>query len=91
MSEKKRRKEDWVDDGHTIVNMNVDGMPGYHVASSPTIIASKQETARPRERLSSREERMVLFAGMKWAFLFSLGIVAILVLFILFCTKIWLA
>ena len=85
MSEKKRRKEDWVDDGHTIVNMDVDGMPGYHAALPPTNIA------RPQERLSPREERMVLFAGMKWAILFSLGIIAILVLFILFCTKIWLA
>jgi len=91
MSEKKRSKERWVDDGHTIVNMNVDGMPGYHAAPSPTNIASKQETARAQEHLSPREERMVLLAGMKWAFLFSLGIVAILVLFILFCTKIWLA
>ena len=85
MRKNPSRKESWVDDGHTIVNMNVDGMPGYHAAPPPTNIA------RPQERLSPREERMVLFAGMKWAFLFSLGIVAMLVLFILFCTKIWLA
>ena len=87
MKEKKRRKEDWVDDGHTIVNMNIDGMPGYRAAPP----ANKQDAARPQERLSPREERMVLFAGMKWALLFSLGIVAVLVLFILFCTKVWLA
>ena len=91
MSEKKRRKESWVDDGHTIVNMNIDGMPGYHAAPSQTNVGSKQVTTRPQERLSPREERMVLFAGMKWALLFSLGIVAMLVLFILFCTKVWLA
>ena len=91
MSEKKRHKESWVDDGHTIVNMNIDGMPGYRAAPPQTNNAHKQETARPQERLSPREERMVLFAGMKWALLFSLGIVAMLVLFILFCTKIWLA
>ena len=91
MSEKKRRKERWVDDGHTIVNMNIDGMPGYHAAPPQTNIGSKQETTRSQERLSPREERMVLFAGMKWALLFSLGIVAMLVLFILFCTKVWLA
>ena len=91
MKEKKRRKEDWVDDGHTIVNMNIDGMPGYHAASPPTNGAHRQDAARPQERLSPREERMVLFAGMKWALLFSLGIVAMLVLFILFCTKVWLA
>lgn len=87
MKEKKRQKEDWVDDGHTIVNMNIDGMPGYQAAPP----AHKLDAARPQERLSPREERMVLFAGMKWALLFSLGIIAILVLFILFCTKIWLA
>ena len=91
MKEKKRQKEDWVDDGHTIVNMNIDGMPGYHAAPSQTNVGSKQVTTRPQERLSPREERMVLFAGMKWALLFSLGIVAMLVLFILFCTKVWLA
>ena len=91
MSEKKRRIEDWEDDGHTIVNMNVAGMPGYRAAPPQTNYARKQGTTRSQERLSPREDRMVLFAGMKWALLFSLGIVAMLVLFILFCTRIWLA
>ena len=86
----KRRERDPMDDGRTIVNMNVDGMRGYHPASPATPPPGKQETARAQERLSPREERMVLFAGMKWAFLFSLAIVAVLVLFVLFCTKVWL-
>ncbi|MEA4869129.1 MAG: hypothetical protein VB062_00670 [Christensenella sp.] len=88
MRRKRRRESDWVDDGRTIVNMNVEGMPGYRAPVSTG--AHKQETPRPQERLSPREERMVLLAGMKWAFLFSLGIVAVLVLFVLFCTRVWL-
>ena len=86
----KRRERDPLDDGRTIVNMNVDGMRGYRPASPATPPPGKQERARAQERLSPREERMVLFAGMKWAFLFSLVIVAVLVLFVLFCTKVWL-
>lgn len=86
----KRRERDPLDDGRTIVNMNVDGMRGYRSASSATPPLAKQETTRTQERLSPHEERMVLLAGMKWAFLFSLVIVAVLVLFVLFCTKVWL-
>lgn len=86
----RKRERDPLDDGRTIVSMNVDGMPGYRPAPSVASPAGKQEPTRAQERLSPREERMVLLAGMKWAFLFSLAIVAVLVLFVLFCTKVWL-
>ena len=82
----RKRERDPLDDGRTIVSMNIDGMPGYR----PALPVGKQEPTRAQERLSPREERMVLLAGMKWAFLFSLAIVAVLVLFVLFCTKVWL-
>ena len=87
---RRRRENDPLDDGRTIVRMNIDGMPGYRPSPSVTSPVGKQEPTRVQERLSPREERMVLLAGMKWAFLFSLGIVAVLVLFVLFCTKVWL-
>lgn len=87
----RKRERDPLDDGRTIVSMQIDGMPGYRPVSPAAVShACKQEPVRAQERLSPREERMVLLAGMKWAFLFSLGIVAVLVLFVLFCTKVWL-
>ena len=91
MARRETRKEDWEDDGRTIVNMNVEGMPGYRRDLDTTTVARTPEQKRPKEQLSSRETRMILFASMKWAFLFSAGFSLIMVLFILFCIKVWFA
>ena len=84
-------KDAWEDDGRTIVNMNVEGMPGYRRELDGRQAVLAPETARPKELLSRRETRMVMLASMKWAFLYSMGFTAILVLFILFCVKVWFA
>lgn len=89
--QKKERKRAWEDDGRTIVNMNVEGMQGYRRDLDEAFPAHAQEQARKREMPSPRETRMILFASMKWAFLFSMGFALVLVLFVLFCVKIWLA
>ena len=85
----RREERDWEDDGRTIVNMNVEGMPGYR--REPDVYAGRaQQSTVRREMPSTRETRMIIFASMKWAFLFSAGFSLILVLFILFCVKVWL-
>lgn len=67
------------DDGRTIVNMNVDGMPWYR----PT----GEKSDRPK--LTPRETRSVI-AGVLAAALLVCAVFAVgYFLFILFCDKIW--
>jgi hypothetical protein len=91
MTRRGRKNEDWEDDGRTVVNMNVESMPGYRRESGGSMAARARQKDQPQEQLSPRETRMVMLASMKWALVFALGLVAILVLFILFCVKVWLA
>lgn len=88
---RKARERAWEDDGRTIVNMNVEGMPGYRRDLDGAFAARTPEQARQREMPSARETRMILLASMKWAFLYSMGFALVLVLFVLFCVKIWFA
>ncbi len=91
MTRREKREDAWEDDGRTIVNMNVEGMPGYRRELDGKQAVSSQDKNRPKEMLTPRETRMVMLASMKWAFLYSMGFVVILVLFILFCVKVWFA
>ena len=91
MTRRGKGEDAWEDDGRTIVNMNVEGMPGYRRDLDTGSFAAAPEKKRPKEQLSSRETRMIVFASMKWAFLFSAGFSLIMVLFILFCIKVWFA
>ncbi len=79
------------DDGRTIVNMNVEGMTGYRRSLDRAQSPAADEQSRPEGMLTARETRLVILAGMKWALLFSLGFVVVLLLFVLFCVKVWLA
>ena len=88
MTRREEHEGAWEDDGRTIVNMNVEGMPDYRRTFGGQTGAP--EPARKRELVSPRETRMILLASMKWAFLYSMGFALILVLFILFCVKVWL-
>lgn len=88
---RKKRRNDAYDDGRTIANMNVEGMPGYRRAHDTENGDAARADGQPEQLLSPRETRMVLLAGMKWAFLLSAGLALILILFILFCVKVWLA
>ena len=88
MTRREERKRDWEDDGRTIVNMNVEGMPGYRRDLDVTGGHALQKASH-RETPSARETRMILLASMKWAFIYSMGFALMLVLFILFCVKVW--
>lgn len=91
MTRRGKGEDEWEDDGRTIVNMNVEGMPGYRRDPDDHAFSREPEKKRPKEQLSKRETRMILFASMKWAFLFSAGFSLIMVLFIIFCIKVWFA
>jgi len=67
------------DDGRVIANMHVEGITGA------------QKTEAPQEPLSKRETRLLIAAGVRWALLISAGFALLLILFILFCVKVWFA
>ncbi len=82
------------DDGRTIVDMSAVGEPAYRrLFDRPdhARACEPEPPPRPRELLTRRETLLVMLAGMKWAFLYSMGFVLLLVLFVLFCVKVWFA
>lgn len=73
------------DDGRVIANMNVEGMPWYQPE------APKEEGRRASlNELDRREMRSWVWGAMKAGLLMALVFSAFLVLFTLFCTKVWL-
>lgn len=83
----KRKKDDYIDDGKTIANMNVEGMPWYH-KSSPDAV--KDESA-PRSQMSREEQRMYTMAAIKAGLLIVLVFALVFGLFIAFCDFVWFA
>lgn len=78
------RGEPEEDDGRVIASMRVEGMPGY------TGSTGAPETQAPQESLSQCETRLLIVAALKSALLISAGFALMLILFILFCVKVWL-
>lgn len=91
MTRREERENVWEDDGRTIVNMNVEGMPGYRRDLDVHAGGREPDLKKRREMPSSRETWMIMLASMKWALIYSLGFAVMLVLFVLFCVKIWFA
>ena len=76
------------DDGRTIANMNVEGMPWY----APGKHASGEEsgqTGQSKIQLTREESRYYTWGAVKAALLVVGIICASITLFILFCTEIW--
>ena len=85
MSEKKRREDTAVDDGRTIAKMNVEGMPWY----TPESPDAQAKTESSREM--TREERgAYIWAAVRAGLLILVVFAVVYLLFLLFCTKIWL-
>ena len=79
--EMKNRVEE--DDGHTIVNMNVDGMPWFQ---------EKKEHENPApELLQGKNMWKAIFSALGTSLLILFIFMAAIALFILFCTEIWFA
>lgn len=77
------------DDGRTVCNMDVEGMPWHDKRVRREVKAASRKTAAPGEQMTRSEARIftwyAVLAGMLVAFVFSV----VWVLFILFCTQVW--
>ena len=82
---KKKRVQYEEDDGETIANMNVDGMPWYREDDG-----NNADPNKPKISLRTPEGRAAIrgaaLAGLLFVVIFAGGAF----LFILFCEKIWL-
>ncbi len=76
------------DDGRTIANMNVEGMPWYSPGSCLSKAERKQKD-RDEASLTKQESRYYTWGALKAALLVTGVMCAGIVLFILFCLKVW--
>ncbi len=77
------------DDGRTICNMDVDGMPWHDKRVRREEKAAARKAVPQGEQMTRTEARIftwyAVLAGLLVAFVFSV----VWVLFILFCTQVW--
>ncbi len=85
MAKDKRRIEEPEDDGRTIANMNVDGMPWY-TPPGPDV----QEKNGPGYQMSREERGAYIWAAVRSGLLILLVFAVVYFLFLLFCTQVWL-
>ena len=76
------------DDGRTIVNMNVEGMPWYSPGGRLSRDERKQK-AKEGETLTKEESRYYTWGAVKAALLVTGVMCGGIVLFILFCLYVW--
>lgn len=76
------------DDGHTIANMNVEGMPWYR-PERPDLPPARQEGQNPADGLTKREMRMYTAGALKAALLVTLVMCLGIVAFVAFCVFVW--
>ena len=95
MEKKKPKKEEWVDDGRIIANMNVDGMPGTlrrPVRRRPERDAFGKVAQKPEPVALTKGEKKVISRGVTWAFVAVMLIFcALITLVALFVSKVWFA
>ena len=77
-------RDDYEDDGRTIANMNVDGMPWYEPARQDPENTEKIQLTR-------EEQRWMIGGALKAALLVASVFGIAYFLFLLFCTKVWFA
>lgn len=77
------------DDGKTIVDMNVEGMPWYHKVSPDHVEDTGSSKSTDHYQMSDKEARYYTWSALKWALLIGLIYAGVFALFILFCTEVW--
>ena len=81
----RRNIPDPEDDGRTIANMNVDGMPWYH-RSQEDDSKAYQTSSVPMTR---EEQRIYTWAAIKAGLVIVLVFAVVFLLFLLFCDYVW--
>lgn len=99
MSRKPRKKKQYDDDdGRTIANMNVEGMPWYHKENRDQTSLAGQDTGEKRHgsdsfgekiTLSAKEGRAMMRGVLLAAFLVGAIFFGVIAIFILFCIYVW--
>lgn len=87
MRKNKESKPKFEDDGRTIANMNVEGMPWYN----PSRDRATDTSAQDFTDLTPKEKRAMMRGILSAALLVGLIFIGGAFLFILFCTQIWFA
>ncbi len=83
-----KQKEKWVDDGRTIVSMDVPGMPVPFLRRKRKPANGQELT--PVSAMDSRQTRRFMLAATGAGLLVALIFIAALVLFVLFAQHVWL-
>ena len=85
----KNKKDEFVDDGRVIANMNIDGMPRSTIRRMAFDEFGKKKKNEDPIPLS-RKDRWSIFFGVATSYILFIVIVfGAFTLFILFCTKVW--
>ena len=87
LARKKPELPEW-DDGRTISDMNVDGMPWYSPKKKDPA-GERKDSSSSKETLTKEESRYYTWGALKAALLVVGVICAGLVLFVLFCQYVW--
>lgn len=85
---RKPRRDDPEDDGRTIANMNVDGMPWYDPHAEDRM---EEQSSGPQYRMTKEEQRAYTWAAVKAGLLVVLIFAVVFGLFIAFCDFVWFA
>lgn len=81
----RRNAPDPEDDGRTIADMNVEGMPWYHRSPSEPSEGSQL----PREPMTREEQRIYTWAAVKAGLLIVLVFALVFFLFLCFTDFVW--
>jgi len=83
---KKKEKVIYVDDGRTIANMNVEGMPWYNPSKNTEVPSNSAPEYTP----NAKETLSIMGGVLKAAMLVALVFVVVFAVFICFCYFVWL-
>ncbi len=81
------RTDQFEDDGRTIADMNVPGMPGY----DRRLRREGKPPSDIRPQMTKEEQRLVTWAAIKAGLLIVLVFAVVFGLFIAFCDFVWFA
>ena len=87
MSKRRPKTDDFVDDGRTIVDMNVEGMPWYH--RSPDQPEGDEAGSGDHYKMTKEEQRMYTWAAIKAGLVIVLIFALVFGAFIAFCDFVW--